>query len=210
MQAGSVETEQQAAAALGEVRKEHYNARHNCFAMILGANRNFEKAGRRGAAGNGGRADAGSAAQKRPDQYPRGGHAGISAERCSERAAFVRLWRGSVRGAPHRKKGSAYPGGGLRLRIDYADYGKLQSIAAEYGAKVEADYGEKVEARAVFRQADYDAKQKNHGSVPRRGCIRKRRRMLFNGTGCSAGADGINIFIRLGNFGYGNQIIRDE
>ena len=27
----------------------------------------------------------------------------------------------------------------------------------EYGAKVEADYGEKVEARAVFRQADYDA-----------------------------------------------------
>ncbi len=37
------ETEEQARQEIEKVRKEHYNARHNCFAMILGANRDFEK-----------------------------------------------------------------------------------------------------------------------------------------------------------------------
>lgn len=153
-----VETEQQAAAALGEVRKEHYNARHNCFAMILGANRNFEKSSDDGE-------PQGTAGVPMLEVLRKSGLTNILAVvtryfggTLLGAGGLVRAYGGAVSEALRTAKREAHiPAVVLRLRIDYADYGKLQSIAAEYGAKVEADYGEKVEARAVFRQADYDA-----------------------------------------------------
>lgn len=153
-----VETEQQAAEVLGEVRKEHYNARHNCFAMILGANRNFEKSSDDGE-------PQGTAGVPMLEVLRKSGLTNILAVvtryfggTLLGAGGLVRAYSGAVSEALRAaRKEMHIPAVALRLRIDYADYGKLQSIASDYGAKVEADFGEKVEARAVFRQADYDA-----------------------------------------------------
>ena len=43
----------------------------------------------------------------------------------------------------------------LGFTVEYADYSKLQSIAGEYDAKVEAEFSEKVEARMIVRQSSF-------------------------------------------------------
>lgn len=153
-----VETEQRAAEVIGAVRKEHYNARHNCFAMILGTNRNFEKSSDDGE-------PQGTAGVPMLEVLRKSGLTNILAVvtryfggTLLGAGGLVRAYSAAVSDALHAaKKERHIPAVRLRFRVDYADYGKLQSIAAEYGAKVEADFGEKVEAHAIFRQADYSA-----------------------------------------------------
>lgn len=153
-----VETERQAAEVLGAVRKEHYNARHNCFAMILGPARNFEKSSDDGE-------PQGTAGVPMLEVLRKSGLTNILAVvtryfggTLLGAGGLVRAYGGAVSAALRTAKREMHiPAVSLRFRIDYADYGKLQSVAAEYGAKVEADFGEKVEARAVFRQSDYPA-----------------------------------------------------
>lgn len=74
---------------------------------------------------------------------------------------LVRAYSGSVaQTLASAKKEQHIPAVVLKFQIDYTDYSKLQSIASEYGAKVEAEFTEKVDARMVVRFSDYSAVEK--------------------------------------------------
>lgn len=155
------ETEEQARQEIEKVRKEHYNARHNCFAMILGANRDFEKSSDDGE-------PQGTAGIPMLEVLRKSGLTNILAVvtryfggTLLGAGGLVRAYSGAVAQALEDARAERHiPAEALRFRIDYADYGKLQSIASEYRAALTADFGEKIQARAVFRQEDIGAVEK--------------------------------------------------
>ncbi len=153
------ETEQEAAQALAAIKKRHYDARHHCSAMVIGAN-----------------------LKKSSDDGEPQGTAGapmlevLTHSRITNILAVVtRYFGGTLLGAgglvraygtsvsqalAEAKKEWRIPAVVLRFTVEYADYSKLASIASEYGAAVEAEYAERVTARLVLRASDLASAEK--------------------------------------------------
>ncbi len=138
---------EQAEGYISNVRKIHYNATHNCYAMITGADRMFEKASDDGE-------PQGTAGLPMLEVLRKSGVTDIL-------AVVTRYFGGVLLGAGGLSR--AYGGSvaeALKLAvlvenipanvygfsIDYADYGKLQKIASEFGLEVKGDFAEKVNA----------------------------------------------------------------
>lgn len=154
-----VETEEEALDALRTVKKKYYDARHNCSAMVI----------------------AHSVKKSSDDGEPQG-TAGAPMLEVLEHSALknvlavvTRYFGGTLLGAgglvraystsvsetlAGAKKEWRIPAVRLKLTVDYADYSKLQSIASEYGAELEAEYAEQVTARLVLRETDCAAAEK--------------------------------------------------
>ncbi len=66
-----------------------------------------------------------------------------------------RAYGGAVADAVAKaEKVRVVPADVYRFAVDYADYGKLQSVAAEFGAVLTADFAEKVTAEGAIKKAD--------------------------------------------------------
>ena len=148
-----VETEKQAAEEIAKVKKRHYDARHHCFAMILGPRRDMEKSSDDGE-------PQGTAGVPMLEVLRRSGLTNLL-------AVVTRYFGGTLLGAGGLVR--AYSGAAaqaiaqaqavrivpavvLDFEIGYADFSKLQSIAAEYNTKVEAEYGETIRARIIVQK----------------------------------------------------------
>ena len=140
-----VESERQAAEELLKVRKKHYNATHNCSAMILKADASFEKSSDDGE-------PQGTAGLPMLEVLRHSGLTNIL-------AVVTRYFGGTLLGAgglaraygasvtrslSEAKKVRMIPAIELGFTVEYADYSKLQSIAGEYGAQVTAEFTDKV------------------------------------------------------------------
>ncbi|BDF59574.1 YigZ family protein [Christensenellaceae bacterium] len=156
-----VESERQAAEELLKVRKKHYNATHNCSAMILKADASFEKSSDDGE-------PQGTAGLPMLEVLRHSGLTNIL-------AVVTRYFGGTLLGAgglaraygasvtrslSEAKKVRMIPAIELGFTVEYADYSKLQSIAGEYGAQVTAEFTDKVDARMVVRQAVFAQAEK--------------------------------------------------
>ena len=154
-----VETEREAREALAAIKKKHYDARHNCYAMSLGGN--IKKSSDDGE-------PQGTAGVPMLEVLSRSGITNILAVvtryfggTLLGAGGLVRAYGASVSQAlAGAKKEWHIPAAVLRFTVEYADYSKLQSIAAEFGARVEAEYGEQVAARMVLRLTDCAAAEK--------------------------------------------------
>lgn len=146
-------------AALLEIKKKHYDARHNCYAMVIG-----------------------NRIKKSADDGEPQGTAGVPMLEVLARegvmnliAVVTRYFGGTLLGAgglvraygtsvsealAGAEKEWRIPAVILCFTIDYADHSKLQSIASEYSAQVEAEYGERIAARMVLRERDCAAVEK--------------------------------------------------
>lgn len=154
-----VETEQDAVKALAVIKKRHYDARHHCSAMVIGAN--LQKSSDDGE-------PQGTAGAPMLEVLM---HSGIK----NILAVVTRYFGGTLLGAgglvraygtsvsqalAQAKKEWRIPAVVLRFTVEYADYSKLASIASEYGATVEAEYAERVAARVVLRASEFAAAEK--------------------------------------------------
>ncbi len=155
------EDEQQAAAELLKVKKKHYNAAHNCSAMILKPDASFEKSS--------------------DDGEPQG-TAGLPMLEVLRHSALTnilavvtRYFGGTLLGAgglvraysasvsealAEAKTIEMIPAVELGFVVEYADYSKLQSIASEYGAQVTAEFTDKVTARMTLRRLAFEQVKK--------------------------------------------------
>lgn len=148
----------QADGALAAVRRENYDARHNCSAMILGPRREIEKASDDGE-------PQGTAGIPMLEVLRRSGVTDILAVVTRYfggillgAGGLVRAYSGSV--AQTLKEASLtanIPARRFRLRIPYQDYGKLQNISASFDASVEAQFGEDVTAEVTIPADRADA-----------------------------------------------------
>ncbi len=153
--------EQQAAEEIVRIRKKHYNAAHHCSAMILKPDRSFEKSSDDGE-------PQGTAGLPMLEVLR---HSGLT----DLLAVVTRYFGGTLLGAgglvraystsvsetlAQAKVTTMIPAVELGFLIEYADYSKLQSIASEYGAAIEAEFTEKVAARMTLRQAFFEAADK--------------------------------------------------
>lgn len=146
----SIETEADAAAALAAVKKKHYNATHHCSAFITrdGIERASDDGEPQGTAGI--------------PILEALRHSGISGVIAVVTRYFggtllgagglVRAYSGAVAQALGlAKKTENIPAVTFKVRVPYADYGKLMSVAAEFGAVVSAEFLQDVEAEAVLK-----------------------------------------------------------
>ncbi len=142
---------QQAAEALSGIKKMHYNATHNCSAMVIGADRSFERY-----------AD---------DGEPQG-TAGIPMLEVLKKnditnilAVVTRYFGGTMLGAGGlaRAYGGCVadtlktaktlwniPAQVYQFTVEYADYGKLCQLAEEYGATIKSDFAEVIYAKLML------------------------------------------------------------
>lgn len=148
----------QAEEEVAAIRKENYDARHNCFAMILGPNRDFEKASDDGE-------PQGTAGIPMLEVLRRSGVTDILAVVTRYfggillgAGGLVRAYSGSVAAALKEAALVAnIPARCIRIRLPYADYGKLQNIAASFAASVEAQFAEAVTADVTICHQQADA-----------------------------------------------------
>ena len=142
-----------AEAALAAIRREHYDARHNCTAMILGPDRMQEKASDDGE-------PQGTAGVPMLEVLRRSGVTNILAVvtryfggTLLGAGGLVRAYSASV--AEALREASLVqnvPAQKIAVRLPYADYGKLQNIAQSLGATIEASFGAEVEAEVTIRE----------------------------------------------------------
>jgi uncharacterized YigZ family protein len=145
----------EAKAELDAVKKEHYNASHNCSAVITGGDRAYMHASDDGE-------PQGTAGTPMLEALKKSGLTYVQ-------AVVTRYFGGTLLGVGglSRAYGGAVadaiakaaqvrvvPADVYRFTVDYADYGKLQSVAAEFGAALTADFAGRVVAEAAIRKAD--------------------------------------------------------
>lgn len=153
-----VKSQQEAEEALGRIRKQHYDATHNCSAMIIGPAREFEKASDDGE-------PQGTAGIPMLDVLRKSGVTNILAVvtryfggTLLGAGGLVRAYSGAVAGTlknAHLVKN--VPANCIRIRLPYADYNKLQSAASAFDASVEAQFGADIEAVVTIRAERADA-----------------------------------------------------
>ncbi|MEA4853392.1 MAG: YigZ family protein [Christensenella sp.] len=156
-----ITTEQTAAQEIAAIKKKHYNARHHCFAMILGARRDFEKGSDDGE-------PQGTAGVPMLEVLRKSGLTNVLAVvtryfggTLLGAGGLVRAYSGAVAEAVKTAEVIRHvPAVALDFKIAYADYAKLQSIASEFGATVEAEYGEAVMAKMIIRHSSLAQVQK--------------------------------------------------
>lgn len=148
-----VSTPEEAQAFLDSVRKEHYNARHNCSAVVIGPDADYVKASDDGE-------PQGTAGIPMLDVLRRSGVRNLIAVvtryfggTLLGAGGLVRAYSGSVAGTlANASVVKNVPGMVYTFHIPYADYGKLQNIAAGYGAAVNGIFGQDVLAEVTLRQ----------------------------------------------------------
>lgn len=150
-------SKQDAEEALAAIRKEHYDATHNCSAMIIGARREFEKASDDGE-------PQGTAGLPMLEVLRKSGVTNILAVvtryfggTLLGAGGLVRAYSGSVAGTMKNARFvKNVPASRIRIRLPYADYSKLQSAASASGAAVEAEFGADVDALVTIRAERVD------------------------------------------------------
>jgi uncharacterized YigZ family protein len=147
-----VENEGKAASEIGRIKKTHHSARHHCSAMIIGADRSFVKMSDDGE-------PQGTAGLPMLEVLKGSGLTNIL-------AVVTRYFGGTLLGTGGLKR--AYtdsvkeallsaktiqniPADVYTFQIDYKDYGKLQTVASEFGATMEGDFEEKVTVDVTIR-----------------------------------------------------------
>lgn len=148
-----VSTPEEADAFLESVRREHYNARHNCSAVVIGPNAEYVKASDDGE-------PQGTAGVPMLEVLKKSGVRNLIAVvtryfggTLLGAGGLVRAYSGSVSGTlanAHIVKN--VPGIVYTFHVPYADYGKLQNIAAGYGAGVDGIFGQDVLAEVTVRK----------------------------------------------------------
>lgn len=138
---------------LASVRKEHYNATHNCSAVVIGPGAEYVKASDDGE-------PQGTAGIPMLDVLKKSGVRNLI-------AVVTRYFGGTLLGAGGlvRAYGSAVsgtlansvivknvPGVMYAFHLSYPDYGKLQSIAAGFDARVDGTFQEDVFAEVTLRR----------------------------------------------------------
>lgn len=141
-----IDTEEQALELLAQVRKKHYDARHNCFAYVLGENNETERCSDDGE-------PSGTAGRPMLDvltgqcihdvlavvtRYFGGTLLGTG--------GLVRAYSAAVKeGLAHCSIVEKCRGYSVTIHTDYNQLGKIQHIAAEMNiAEEHSEYGEKV------------------------------------------------------------------
>lgn len=153
-----VTTPEEAEEALEAVRKEHRDATHNCSAMILGSKREIEKASDDGE-------PQGTAGLPMLDVLRKSGVTNVLAVVTRYfggillgAGGLVRAYSGSVAETlKDARLVNNVPASRIRIRLPYADYGKLQNIAGTYDASVNAEFGADVQAEVIIREERRDA-----------------------------------------------------
>lgn len=148
-----VKTVEEAEQALQAIRKEHYNATHNCPAMIIGPLGEYEKASDDGE-------PQGTAGVPMLEVLRRSGVTNILAVvtryfggTLLGAGGLVRAYSGSVSEALREAKTVRnVPASKITIRLPYADYGKLQNISQSFDASVDAVFGEDVRAEVTIRE----------------------------------------------------------
>jgi len=147
-----------AEAALLAIKKHHHSARHHCSAMIIGASRAFEKASDDGE-------PQGTAGMPMLEVLRGSGITNVIAivtryfgGTLLGTGGLARAYADSVKGALQQAQlVQNVPAVAFRFTIGYPDYGKLQSIAAEFGAAVDGEFLDQVSA-TVLLEAQYQAR----------------------------------------------------
>lgn len=149
-----VESYDQAALVLAGVKKQHYNARHNCSAMVIGAGSGFERSSDDGE-------PQGTAGKPMLEVLKKNGVTNIL-------AVVTRYFGGILLGAGGlaRAYGGCVadtlntaplleniPADVYSFTVDYAGYGRLCQLAEEFGATVESAFTEVVHAQVVLEKA---------------------------------------------------------
>ncbi|MBD5560545.1 MAG: YigZ family protein [Clostridia bacterium] len=148
-----VRSPEEAEEAIAAIRREHYDARHNCPAMIIGERGEYEKASDDGE-------PQGTAGVPMLEVLRRSGVTNILAVvtryfggTLLGAGGLVRAYSGSVAEALREAKlVRNVPAVKLEVRLPYADYGKLQNIARTFDASLEADFGADVTAEVTIRE----------------------------------------------------------
>lgn len=148
-----VTSPEEAEKALAAIRKEHYDATHNCPAMIIGPGGEFEKASDDGE-------PQGTAGVPMLEVLRRSGVTNILAVvtryfggTLLGAGGLVRAYSGSVAEAlKEARLVRNVPAAKIAIRLPYADYGKLQNIAQSFDASVDAVFGADVQAEVTIRE----------------------------------------------------------
>lgn len=148
-----VTSPEEAEQALAAIRKEHYDATHNCPAMIIGPQGGFEKASDDGE-------PQGTAGVPMLEVLRRSGVTNILAVvtryfggTLLGAGGLVRAYSGSVSEAlKEAKLVHNVPASKITIRLPYADYGKLQNISQSFDASVDAVFGADVQAEVTIRE----------------------------------------------------------
>lgn len=138
-------------AVLAAVKKEHHSARHHCSAMVIGPDRSFEKASDDGE-------PQGTAGMPMLEVLRGGGITNVIAVTTRYfggtllgTGGLARAYADSVKGALEQAElVRNIPAVIYAFSIGYPDYGKLQSIASEFGAGVDGEFLDKVNATVVL------------------------------------------------------------
>lgn len=144
-----------AADILAKIRKTHYNATHNCYAMIIGQDASFQKASDDGE-------PQGTAGLPIMEALKNSGVTNIIAVvtrwfggTLLGTGGLIRAYGGSVSDALKKARIIRnVPAAVYMFSVDYADYGKLQSIAGEFSADIKADFTDVVQAELVLPLKD--------------------------------------------------------
>ncbi len=146
-----VKTPEQAGEELAKVRKKHYNATHNCSAMVIGEDGAFLRVSDDGE-------PQGTAGIPMLEVLKKSGVTNILAVvtryfggTLLGAGGLVRAYSGSVAQA---LTGAALlrniPADVYGVAVPYHEYGKLCSVAAEFGVGVDGTFAEQVSARIVL------------------------------------------------------------
>ncbi|MDL2238207.1 YigZ family protein [Christensenellaceae bacterium OttesenSCG-928-K19] len=155
-----VQTPEEAADELAKIRKKHYNATHNCFAMILNEDASYKRASDDGE-------PQGTAGIPMLEVLQKAGLTNILAVvtryfggTMLGAGGLVRAYSGSVAQALGRAQKVVYiPADEYEFTVHYSDYGKLCSIATEFNAAPEGRFEEVVRVRLVVEK-EYGAQFK--------------------------------------------------
>ena len=146
-----VETEEQAAAFIAEMKKKYWDARHNCSAFVIGANQEITRC-----------ADDGEPSQTagRPmlDVLLREGLHNVAVVvtryfggTLLGTGGLVRAYQKSVQeGIAHSVVIDKIPGRKMTVKTDYNGLGKIQYLLSQRGiATIGTDYAQAVEIQAI-------------------------------------------------------------
>lgn len=148
-----VETPDQATGELAKIRKKHYNATHNCFAMILHPDGSYARASDDGE-------PQGTAGIPMLEVLQKTGVTNILAVvtryfggTMLGAGGLARAYGGSVAQAMEQAQRIRYiPADEYEFVVSYSDYGKLCSIATEFCAAPEGKFEDVVRVRLAIEQ----------------------------------------------------------
>lgn len=140
-----VESEQEAISFIEETKKKYWDARHNCYAFVLGSRQELTRCSDDGEPG-------GTAGRPMLEVLLGESLCGVAAVvtryfggTLLGTGGLVRAYSGAVKEAlKNAETGRMRYGAKLRIGTDYNSVGKLQHLFGKRGIQAEAEYGEAV------------------------------------------------------------------